>query len=386
MTTNTPDDSSHGHRQQVVVRHPLAVRLTHWIIAGSGIALLFSGFGELPMYKRYNLVKLPGMAWASDFELNLVIHYVASILFVAAAMFHLVYHWRRRELAALPRKGDMRESVDIIKAMVRGKAEPPHGKFLAEQRLAYAAMAGTAALLILTGLVKVYKNMGDITLAPAVLQGVTLAHIVGGMLFMVLLLAHLGAFALRANWPLLPSMFSGKVSRRYARERHPLWDIDGAGAGKRLPAPPLSRTKDILRLAPGVLVLTGATLAATASPWWLLLIGFVGLNLLQSAFTRWCLLESMLLRAGVTCECFDGRQEPGTTTREILRLAPGLMLLASVGLSAAISPWWLLLTAFVGLNLLQSAFTRWCLLESLLLRAGVPDPCGAVPDLEENHG
>ncbi len=288
---------------RTVVRHPLAVRLTHWLMAGSGIALLFSGLGELPMYKRYNVIKLPGLSWAADFELNLVIHYVASVIFVAAAVFHLVYHWRRRELAALPRQGDMGESVEIIKAMVRGEAEPPHGKFLAEQRLAYAAMAFISGLLIVTGLLKVYKNMGDITWAPAVLQGVTLIHTAAAMAFIGLLVAHLGAFLLRANWPLLPSMFTGRVSRAYARQRHPLWDIDGQGGGERPPAMPLSRTKDLLRLAPGVLVLTGATMAATAIPWWLLLIAFVGLNLLQSAFTRWCLLESLLLRAGVPDEC-----------------------------------------------------------------------------------
>jgi hypothetical protein len=36
------------------------------------------------------------------------------------------------------------------------------------------------------------------------------------------------------------------------------------------------------------------------------------------------------------------------------------MVLLSVGLGWFVSPYWLLLTAFVGANLLQSAFTNWC--------------------------
>ena len=38
----------------------------------------------------------------------------------------------------------------------------------------------------------------------------------------------------------------------------------------------------------------------------------------------------------------------------------GTVVLVSVLLVYFVSQWWLLLTAFVGLNLLQSAFTNWC--------------------------
>ena len=38
----------------------------------------------------------------------------------------------------------------------------------------------------------------------------------------------------------------------------------------------------------------------------------------------------------------------------------GLMILLSVWLAYAVSPWWLLFTGFIGLNMLQSAFTGFC--------------------------
>jgi hypothetical protein len=50
----------------------------------------------------------------------------------------------------------------------------------------------------------------------------------------------------------------------------------------------------------------------------------------------------------------------------IVRLAAGLMVLASLGLGLWVNRWWFLLTAFVGLNLFQSALTQWCLLDDIL--------------------
>ncbi len=43
-----------------------------------------------------------------------------------------------------------------------------------------------------------------------------------------------------------------------------------------------------------------------------------------------------------------------------LRLMAGTFILISVALGHWVSPYWYLLTAFVGLNLLQSGFTNWC--------------------------
>ena len=54
----------------------------------------------------------------------------------------------------------------------------------------------------------------------------------------------------------------------------------------------------------------------------------------------------------------------------IIRRIAGTFVLASLALGYWVSPWFLLYTAFVGLNLLQSSFTRWCPMEGLLNRAG----------------
>ncbi len=68
------------------------------------------------------------------------------------------------------------------------------------------------------------------------------------------------------------------------------------------------------------------------------------------------------------------------TSWQIVRAAAGLFILLSLALGVPgsplfMSPWWLAFTAFVGANLLQSGFTRWCLLETILRKMGVAQGC-----------
>ncbi len=54
-----------------------------------------------------------------------------------------------------------------------------------------------------------------------------------------------------------------------------------------------------------------------------------------------------------------------------LRLIAGVVVMASVALGYFVNPYWYLFTAFVGLNLLQSAFTNWCPMMWFLRKLGV---------------
>ena len=54
-----------------------------------------------------------------------------------------------------------------------------------------------------------------------------------------------------------------------------------------------------------------------------------------------------------------------------IRALAGTMILASLALAHYVSPNWLWLTAFVGANLLQSAFTGFCPAETVLKRLGI---------------
>lgn len=57
----------------------------------------------------------------------------------------------------------------------------------------------------------------------------------------------------------------------------------------------------------------------------------------------------------------------------MLRMIAGAMVLATLALGAYVDPRWYWFTAFVGANLLQSAFTNWCPMMTILRKLGVPN-------------
>lgn len=54
-----------------------------------------------------------------------------------------------------------------------------------------------------------------------------------------------------------------------------------------------------------------------------------------------------------------------------IRALAGILIIFSVVLSQVVHPYWLFLTLFVGLNLLQSSVTRWCLAERIFSGLGI---------------
>ncbi len=65
------------------------------------------------------------------------------------------------------------------------------------------------------------------------------------------------------------------------------------------------------------------------------------------------------------------------TSWSITRIIAGTFILLSLALGIEgsplfASPWWLAFTAFVGVNLLQSGFTNWCMMEKILRKLGAP--------------
>jgi len=64
------------------------------------------------------------------------------------------------------------------------------------------------------------------------------------------------------------------------------------------------------------------------------------------------------------------------TSWQLVRVIAGIFILLSLALGVPGSPvfvsqWWLAFTAFVGLNMLQSGFTHWCLMETILRKLGM---------------
>lgn len=61
------------------------------------------------------------------------------------------------------------------------------------------------------------------------------------------------------------------------------------------------------------------------------------------------------------------------TVERYLRLIAGIFVIATVALGYYVNPLWFLFTIFVGLNLLQSGITNWCLMMDILKKFGVKE-------------
>jgi Protein of unknown function (DUF2892) len=59
------------------------------------------------------------------------------------------------------------------------------------------------------------------------------------------------------------------------------------------------------------------------------------------------------------------------TVERYIRMIAGTIVVVSLALGYWVGPYWYLLTAFVGLNLFQSAFTNWCPMITILRESGV---------------
>lgn len=212
-----------GEKQNLIRRHNLTEIVEHWAIALSGLTLVITGIFELPIAGRYYITDLPGMKWSGDFIFSLELHYAASVIFITASLFHVVYHVLQGHTGLLPKKGDLKASVEVIKSFLGRGEEPLFHKYLPEQRLAYAGMAVIIAGLIISGLIKTYKNVYAPDMSYALVMWATWVHNVFFVLFVLAFAAHMAAIVIKPNRPLVRSIFTGYISLDYAKARHPLW-------------------------------------------------------------------------------------------------------------------------------------------------------------------
>ncbi|MDF2608380.1 MAG: cytochrome b subunit of formate dehydrogenase [Bacillales bacterium] len=206
-----------------VVRQSLSNRIVHWGIAVSTILLIVSGFGNMPMYKRYNIVKLPFGDFLGSYMNMFYLHYLSATLLCFFVFYHMFVHYFSKEFDILPRKGDIKQSYLIIKAMISKSKEPPSDKYLAEQRLAYLFIGGNILILIITGFIKILKNFDSINISNAFNSIITNIHNAATMLLILGLIGHIAAFIFKENRQMIPGMFTGKLDEDYVKHRHSIW-------------------------------------------------------------------------------------------------------------------------------------------------------------------
>lgn len=129
---------------------------------------------------------------------------------------------------------------------------------------------------------------------------------------------------------------------------------------------PLER---VLFLAIGAVTILGAALSAFVSEWFLLLVAFVGLNQWLYAAAGTCGSAVLFTRLLGFEKASRPTPEGKWPLEKVLFTLAGFMVLLSALLALVVSPWFLALTAFVGLNQLAYAALGACPSSLIIARA-----------------
>lgn len=210
-------------KKRKIYRQPIPNRFVHWGIAISTFMLIITGLGQMPLYGRYLLVQPPGTKWLTSYEITLWVHYIFAALLMFFVMYHIVFHIMMKQFNLVPKKGDVKGSIILLKAMLLRKEEPSSEKYLPEQRLTYAYFIISFGVIIISGFIKVFKNMMGVQPTNGLLLWGAQLHNVATALIVVGVFMHLLAFIVKDNRPLLPGIFTGYVNQKYVKERHSLW-------------------------------------------------------------------------------------------------------------------------------------------------------------------
>jgi hypothetical protein len=116
--------------------------------------LVFTGFGQMPIFKRYYLADIPGLAWTADFYVTLYIHYVAAIVFVFLCVYYLMGYLKK----GLPR-----------------------GALLGR----YVVRTLFIGLALISGFVLAARNMTAVDISPGAAYIVVWMHFISSMLFLI---------------------------------------------------------------------------------------------------------------------------------------------------------------------------------------------------------
>jgi len=128
--------------------------------------MAFTGFGQMPIFKRYYVSDIPGMGWSADFYLTHYIHYLGAIFLLALIAYVI---------------------VDYI---LSGRK-----KF----RLTSSAYVRIALLgaIVVTGIFRVLKNLPDVVFSPGFTLFIDISHLGFMMLY---LLTALGFLIMKSGW------------------------------------------------------------------------------------------------------------------------------------------------------------------------------------------
>ena len=98
---------NHGQREIRAMSLP-----GRWFYLITVIFLVLSGFGQMPIFKRYYIADIPGLGWLAEFFVTHYIHYLAAILFLAFSAYMIIdYLLSKRKSRQMTATGYVRSAL-----------------------------------------------------------------------------------------------------------------------------------------------------------------------------------------------------------------------------------------------------------------------------------
>jgi len=68
-------------------------KILKWLLMITITALTISGFGQMPIFKRYYIADIPGLAWTADYYITHNIHYTGAVILLALSAYLLTVYF-----------------------------------------------------------------------------------------------------------------------------------------------------------------------------------------------------------------------------------------------------------------------------------------------------
>ena len=154
---------------KTAVRAGADYRFLQWFYPSILFLMALTGFGQMPIYKRYYISDIPGLNWLADFWTTRYIHYVGAVVLLALLAY---------------------AAIEFLSGIRRERKLTPTGKL----RL------GLLGAIVLTGVVFVVKNFKIYLFSPDFIVFLSLCHLGCVMLF---LMANLYCLVFKKQWTTL---------------------------------------------------------------------------------------------------------------------------------------------------------------------------------------
>ena len=92
----------------------------NWLYAIAVVILLFTGFGNMPLWGRYYIADIPGLKWSGDFLVNLQIHLFVGAVLLGLIIYLLIYYLNVRPRGMGLTRSGLTRAVLLMLATLSG--------------------------------------------------------------------------------------------------------------------------------------------------------------------------------------------------------------------------------------------------------------------------